>query len=167
MALFTVDWEDWNDALHIEGISLIHEPTIFLLETLDKYDISATFYVLGKTVEKNPDTYNEIVSRGVHSIKSHGYYHYRYEDADRKPYANMGFTGGFYFRAFPYWFIKREVERSGNFYLHPHDVMLYHPPLKNKILDFKRHVGLKQSRFKLDRLMEEVEWDAANLQVRN
>lgn len=167
MALFTVDWEDWNDALHIPGESLIHEPTMFLLDILDKYDVSAVFYILGKTLERSYEDYAAIVRRQRHVIRSHGYFHYRYEDADRKPYANLGFTGGFYFRAFPYWFIKREVERTGNYYLHPHDIMLEHPTVKNPILNMKRQIGLKQSRLKLERLLGDIEWDAANLLLRS
>ena len=158
MALLTVDWEDWHDALHIDGESLIREPTMFLFEILAKYDVKATFYILGKTAQREPWIYDELFNHG-HTARSHGYYHYPYEDADRKPYANMGMTGGFYFRALPYWLIKREVERNGQLYVHPHDLMLYHPKLSNPILNWKRHIGLSSARHKLDRLLQEVHFD--------
>ena len=45
-----------------------------ILEILDKYDIKATFFVLGANVEKNPETTKRIYDSG-HFIASHGYSH--------------------------------------------------------------------------------------------
>jgi hypothetical protein len=156
-AIFTVDWEDWFDSLHIEGYSKIAEPTYYLLDALDKYGVRAIFYILGITESREGDLVDEIFSRG-HVLMSHGYYHYPYEDADRKPYANMGMTGGFWFRALPINILKHEINRLGNFYIHPHDIMLYHPTLKNPVLNLKRKFGLDGARGKLETLLGEVEW---------
>ena len=48
----------------------IPESTPFLLETLDKYGVKATFFVVGENVEKHPDLFRQIVERG-HQIGNH------------------------------------------------------------------------------------------------
>lgn len=48
--------------------------TEWLLQTLDKYDAKATFFVLGKNVELYPDLYQLILDRG-HKIGNHTYSH--------------------------------------------------------------------------------------------
>lgn len=156
---FTVDLEDWNHGLHIgkRNHSSIHE-VYWLLGMLEKYDIKAVFYVLGKFEGEFPDAITAIFNYG-HILKSHGQFHYRHEEADRKPYSWLGFTGGFYFRALPYAFIKREVIRKGMFYCHPHDFDEDHPVLDSPFMNWKRHVGLKTAKDKLERLLTEVEWD--------
>jgi len=45
-----------------------------LLALLDKYQVKATFFVLGNRVERNPDLLNEIDKR-AHSIANHSYSH--------------------------------------------------------------------------------------------
>ncbi|AFZ17723.1 putative xylanase/chitin deacetylase [Allocoleopsis franciscana PCC 7113] len=45
-----------------------------LLEILERHQIKATFFVVGKTVEKYPDTLRLIVSKG-HEIGNHSYSH--------------------------------------------------------------------------------------------
>lgn len=45
-----------------------------ILDTLDKYDVKATFFVLGKMVDSNPDLVQEIINRG-HKIGNHSYSH--------------------------------------------------------------------------------------------
>jgi peptidoglycan-N-acetylglucosamine deacetylase len=45
-----------------------------LLEILDRHHIKATFFVVGKTVEKYPDTVRLILSKG-HEIGNHSYSH--------------------------------------------------------------------------------------------
>lgn len=48
--------------------------TEWVLQTLDKYDAKATFFCVGKNVEKNPGIFNEIIRKG-HSIGNHSYSH--------------------------------------------------------------------------------------------
>lgn len=48
--------------------------TEWLLQTLDKYNAKATFFVLGKNVELYPDLYQLIIDRG-HKIGNHTYSH--------------------------------------------------------------------------------------------
>jgi len=45
-----------------------------ILDTLDKYDAKATFFMLGKQVEKNKNIANEVLNRG-HEIGNHSYNH--------------------------------------------------------------------------------------------
>ncbi|MBR5440943.1 MAG: polysaccharide deacetylase family protein [Prevotella sp.] len=53
----------------------IPESTPFLLETLDRYGVKATFFVVGENVEKHPDLFRQIVERG-HQIGNHTYHHF-------------------------------------------------------------------------------------------
>lgn len=48
--------------------------TEWLLQTLDKYNAKATFFVLGKNVELYPDLYQLILDKG-HKIGNHTYSH--------------------------------------------------------------------------------------------
>ena len=48
--------------------------TEWILNTLDRYDAKATFFVLGKNVELYPDLYQMILDRG-HKIGNHTYSH--------------------------------------------------------------------------------------------
>ena len=157
LPIFTVDWEDIWDGVPDEGPSLVHEPTVHLLNLLRIHGVTATFYILGKTRDANPETYRAIVN-AQHRIKSHGYHHVRYEDADRKPYENLGATGGFYFRALPYWLIKRNVIANRHFYIHPHDIIENHPRLSNPLLNWKRQIGRQNAYSKLYRLLSEIKW---------
>lgn len=170
-SLFTVDWETWFNAViprrewHKYDLD-IEEPTEFLLDILDKYNVKAVFYVLGWLRAQKPSLYYEIEDRG-HTIGDHGYWHEHNEHSTsalfRSPYWDttpMPWppSGGFFFRAMPYWYIKWAIENSGQFWIHPHDIMLDHPKLQNPALNFKRQTGLKESRLKLERLIQELEW---------
>jgi len=169
-AIFTVDWEDYYNA--VEAIekwpfckNLIEEPTLYLLDLLDEYNIKAIFYVLGYTRDTNIDLYEEIEASG-HVIGSHGYWHGHNEKEDglfRSPYWDCtplpGLCGGFFFRTLPYKILKCEINRTDMFYIHPHDIMLSHPILSNMLFNFKRHFGLKGAREKLERLCKEIKWD--------
>ena len=148
--VFTIDLENWNDALHIpQGEHSSFNAFYWLLDLLERYKIKAVIYKL----EYIP------FESDVHIVKTHGKYHRWWEIADRRPYQWLGFTGGFWFRFLPYWFVKWQVKKQGLIYLHPHDVDEEHPKLKNPILNFKRHVGLKGARKKLERLLQEVEFE--------
>lgn len=157
--LFTIDCEDWNHGLHLpkfNGYSSINS-LVWLLHKLEENNIKAVIYMLGLFKDEYV-TLPLLFIKGSHIVKSHGYYHYNWEEADRKPYSFLGFCGGFYFRLFPYWLIKLMVKLHGQFYIHPHDLDEEHPKLKNPIMNFKRHVGLKTARAKLERLLKEVKW---------
>lgn len=53
-----------------------------MLNTLDEYDVKATFFIGGMWAEKYPDLLNMIAERG-HEIGNHGYFH---KDQDKLTY---------------------------------------------------------------------------------
>jgi polysaccharide deacetylase family protein (PEP-CTERM system associated) len=81
--IFTVDLEDWFHTT-VPGAppeagwdrlkSRIESQTLELLDLLDKYDVRATFFVLGWVGEKHPGLVYEVSARG-HEIAIHGYSH--------------------------------------------------------------------------------------------
>lgn len=168
--IFTVDWENWNRGLFIGGYTRIEEPTIYLLNLLRKHKIKAIFYMLGMDVQQNYSLYKKIIADG-HIEGDHGYYHYHDEGphmADnlyphRSPFWDktpMPWppSGGFFFRVMPFWYVKWAVLKSGMGWIHPHDLDEGHPRIKNPWLNWKRHVGLKTARKKLERLLQEVQF---------
>lgn len=52
----------------------VEQNTLKALDLLDRYDATATFFVLGWIADLNPDLVCEIVSRG-HEVASRGFYH--------------------------------------------------------------------------------------------
>ncbi|KAA6331174.1 Peptidoglycan-N-acetylglucosamine deacetylase [termite gut metagenome] len=54
----------------------IPQITPWVLELLDKYDVKATFFMVGDNVHKYPDTYRMVVESG-HRIGNHTYNHVR------------------------------------------------------------------------------------------
>lgn len=52
----------------------IPEVTPWVLDVLDRYDIKATFFMVGDNVRKHPDVYEEVVRRG-HRIGNHTMHH--------------------------------------------------------------------------------------------
>ena len=169
--IFTVDLEDWNHALHQvkRGHSSI-QSVWWLIARLDQSKVKAIFYVLGRFREEFSGMIERIESSG-HILGDHGFFHdhgesqqyprvnpnYRspYWDTDPMPWPP---SGGFFFRFMPYWYVKWAVKKSGVFWIHPHDLDEGHPRLKNPLLNWKRHVGLKGARKKLERLLKEVEF---------
>lgn len=154
--IFTVDLEDFHHGLHIEpnGHSSI-EAAWWLRDILKHYGVRGIIYVLGSFSKEQPLLISALASDG-HHLQSHGIYHIRGERADRQPYAYLGPCGGFYFRLFPYWLIKRQVIKAGQLYLHPHDLDEQHPRIPGFLMNLKRHIGLKGARAKLERLLQEV-----------
>lgn len=64
--------------------------TSALLDLLKEYDVSATFFCLGKSVEKYPDALPQIIRAG-HTIGHHGYDHLDGWRANTKSYVhNLG-----------------------------------------------------------------------------
>lgn len=171
--LLTIDWEAYfcfkKDLVFWEANDpLIEEPTYYLLDLLRRHDIKAIWYCLGWLEDKKPDLMNLIEKEG-HVIGYHSYYHvHSIVDIpnDGRPYRAPKFkgekrlySGGFWFRVMPYSWIKREVQKTGIFYIHPHDLLFEHPDCGNPLKTFERRLGLKTSRDKLERLVREVEWD--------
>lgn len=176
-SIFTVDWEVWNSfESHTKWNPYqdIDEPTHYLLDLLRRHQIKAVFFCVGWLKEKRSDLAEKIKSDG-HVIGNHTYLHstetgstlstdksdsWRGEGPRRAPRwkgEKRLFSGGFWFRAMPYWWTKREVEKTNVFFVHPHDVLLEHPECGLRTFD--RRLGLKTSRDKLERLCREVEWE--------
>jgi len=172
--LFTVDLEDWNHALHVTKGKHSSAPIVkdYLLPILKKNKVRAIFYVLGRFKKEN-ESLVEAISDDGHIMGSHGHYHdhnetitprisyythhYRspYWDTTPMPWPP---SGGFFFRALPYAWTRWATLKSGVFWIHPHDLDEEHPKLKNPLLNWKRHVGLKTARKKLERLLSEVKF---------
>ena len=166
--IFTIDWEVWNSFdRHSKWNpnSHIDEPTNYLLDLLQRHQIKAIFYCVGWLADRRPDLFEAI--KKSHIIGDHTYYHstdpiVRLSDdvpfrAPRWHGEKRLYSGGFWFRLMPYWWIKKEVEKTGVFFVHPHDVILEHP--KCGLRTFDRRLGLKTSRDKLERLCREVKWN--------
>lgn len=78
---FTIDLEDYWSVFSRDWLGKDAEPnsvvirnTQWFLETLERFDVKATFFVLGEVAEKFPDLVRK-VSRAGHEIASHGLYH--------------------------------------------------------------------------------------------
>jgi peptidoglycan/xylan/chitin deacetylase (PgdA/CDA1 family) len=59
------------------------EITPFVLDTLKKYNAKATFFCIGKNVEKYPEVYRSILYEG-HRVGNHTYSHYNSNKTDEK-----------------------------------------------------------------------------------
>lgn len=80
--IFTIDTEDWFHANYEEGlfdngsenVSTVEKNVEDYLNLFQKYNIKATFFILGFVAEKHPNIVKKIHSHG-HEIASHGYAH--------------------------------------------------------------------------------------------
>ena len=78
----SIDWEDFGQLYGMYHFSEITEPvnnaidrqTGILLELLDKYNVKATFFILGMLAKSRPDLVRKIKSSG-HEIALHGMNH--------------------------------------------------------------------------------------------
>ena len=76
----TIDLEYWYSPELVRGFvvgnkdDLIIEMTKPVLDVLDEFDVSATFFVLGVVAKKHPELVEEVYERG-HEIGSHAYSH--------------------------------------------------------------------------------------------
>lgn len=164
-ALFTVDWECWDSFRpwqKWERVNLIEEPTHYFLDLFRRHQIKAIFYCVGLLAEKKNKLFNHIKSEG-HLVGDHSYFHSSNDARWTYPYRaprwkgeKRLYSGGFWFRLMPYKWTKREVEKTGIFFVHPHDVMLEHPGCGLRTFD--RRIGLKTSRDKLESLCREIKW---------
>lgn len=76
----SIDLENWWCHPFLEGYlpeykeDQIVESSSLILNLLDKYDVKATFFVLGKVAESHPELIEKI-AEGGHEIACHGYSH--------------------------------------------------------------------------------------------
>ncbi len=158
--------------------------TEVILAMLGQANVKATFYVLGHVAEKYPDLIRSIALEG-HRLGSHGFYHRHNEREDddsdrlakhylaqcgfssthlpyRSPYWDTtkrpGWSGGAFFRILPYGLVKRNVQRSGHLWLHPHDLDPQQPRIPGAPV--RRYVGLDSAQSKLWKLLMEVGFGA-------
>ena len=61
----------------------LHEMTLPVLDLLKKYNAKATFFCIGKNIEKHPEILQRIVAEG-HLVGNHSYSHSRFFDFYRK-----------------------------------------------------------------------------------
>lgn len=54
----------------------IPKVTEWVIETLEKYGIKASFFVVGENVNKNPEVFNKLIEAG-HVVGNHTYHHVR------------------------------------------------------------------------------------------
>jgi len=52
------------------------ENTLKILEVLDKYNVKASFFCIGKNIEENPEIFKSIIQKG-HFVGNHSYSHTR------------------------------------------------------------------------------------------
>lgn len=52
----------------------IPEATTWILDVLERYEVKATFFVVGDNVLKYPEIFNDVVRRG-HSVGNHTFHH--------------------------------------------------------------------------------------------
>lgn len=80
MLAFTVDFEDWYSGIPIPSAEkAVAERRLDrsgnrLLDVLDEFGVSATFFLLGPLVEEHPNLVRRIAERG-HEIGCHGWSH--------------------------------------------------------------------------------------------
>jgi peptidoglycan/xylan/chitin deacetylase (PgdA/CDA1 family) len=63
------------------------EITPAVLDILDKYEVKATFFCIGKNVENHPDIYQEVLRRG-HKVGNHTYCHLKGFNSGVSSYLN-------------------------------------------------------------------------------
>lgn len=145
----------------------------FLSAKLMFYRIKAIFYVLGHIAQHDPKLIESIQSDG-HRLGSHGFWHRHGErEGDASDFATRqllpecvgyrspfwdttprpGKSGGVWFRVLPYHALLKEIQKTGIFYVHPHD--LY----DTKQGPLRRRMFFYDPWERLDALMNEVQWD--------
>lgn len=80
--IFTIDTEDWFHANYEDNLfnneknnfSTVERNTDEYLELFDKYNVKATFFILGYVAKTHPNLVKRIFENG-HEIASHGYGH--------------------------------------------------------------------------------------------
>lgn len=89
---FTIDLEDWYHPEFVTKFVPAHlrkdqieEAVKPLLELLDKYNVRATFFVVGEVAEKHLELIEKIYDEG-HEIASHGYSHKRLHELGKEKF---------------------------------------------------------------------------------
>lgn len=86
----------------------IPEVTPWVLDVLDKYQIKATFFMVGDNVRKHPDEYKMVVERG-HRIGNHTFNHLKgFEEGSERYIANID---------------KADCDLSTDLFRPPHGIM--------------------------------------------
>ncbi|NOU18062.1 MAG: polysaccharide deacetylase family protein [Bacteroidales bacterium] len=71
------------------------EITLWVLDQLKRYDAKATFFMLGKNIELNPEIYERVVAEG-HTIGNHSYSHLKGWATETGQYVqDVDFANGF------------------------------------------------------------------------
>ena len=88
----TVDLEDWYHPEFVTKFVPAHQRNDQvedavkpLLQLLDKYNVSATFFVVGQVAERHPELIEKIYEEG-HEIASHGYSHKRLHELSKEKF---------------------------------------------------------------------------------
>lgn len=91
----------WNFPDEKEGVFLTFDDgptkdlTLWVLDQLKQYDAKATFFVLGKNIELNPEIFERIVAEG-HKIGNHTYSHLKGWATETGQYVqDVDFANGF------------------------------------------------------------------------
>ena len=161
----------------------------WVLDTLRRQQVTATFYVVGWLADHGGNLLRDIAVAGHRFGSHGYYHRHGEQRGDggdfscrvalhrtsarwgvemntntlpyRSPFWDStprpGYGGGVFFRALPYAIVKREVERTGICYLHPHDLDPGHPHAP--FVPWRRYVGLATARAKLERLLQEVDFE--------
>jgi polysaccharide deacetylase family protein (PEP-CTERM system associated) len=92
MNALTIDLEDWY---HPEFVAKfvpphqrkdqVEDAVKPLLQLLDRYNVHATFFVLGQVAERHPELIERIYEKG-HEIASHGYSHKRLHELGKEKF---------------------------------------------------------------------------------
>ena len=89
---FTIDLEDWYHPEFVTKFVPAHQrkdqvenAVKPLLQLLDRYNVSATFFVSGQVAERHPELIEKIYNEG-HEIASHGYSHKRLHELGKEKF---------------------------------------------------------------------------------
>ena len=89
---FTIDLEDWYHPEFVTNFvpayqrkDQVEDAVKPLLQLLDRYNVSATFFVLGQVAERHPELIEKIYNEG-HEIASHGYSHKRLHELGKEKF---------------------------------------------------------------------------------
>jgi len=90
MNLLGIDFEDWYHPELVQNYvkDLDHNPTMFkgldkIIDMLRKNETSATFFVVGELIQKNPEILDKIIEND-HEIAFHTMYHHRIDSLEFK-----------------------------------------------------------------------------------
>ena len=89
---FTVDLEEWHHPEFVTKFVPAHlrkdqveDAVKPLLQLLNKYNVSATFFVVGEVAERHPELIEKIYEEG-HEVASHGYSHKRLHELGKEKF---------------------------------------------------------------------------------